>query len=234
MFSVSQLKWIAVISMVIDHIGVFFFPHLIFLRIIGRLAFPIFAWLIANGAYHTSNINKYIGRIFILAVLTQVPFAIANGISPLSFYFNAVFTLGFGLIAIYIIKHCQKNILLSIFSVLLITAFARIINSDYGAFGVLMIIAFYIFYEKKILTLISQAIIFLIPTVLYFYGNNSPDILQQLFFASSTEFVGFISVILIVFRDKKTSPGWKWFFYIFYPMQYIFISIVQMLFLSPK
>jgi hypothetical protein len=45
-----QIKWIAILTMVIDHLGLFFFPQVIWLRIVGRLSFPLFAWLIANGA----------------------------------------------------------------------------------------------------------------------------------------------------------------------------------------
>ena len=51
----NALKIIGAVSMFIDHVGVLFFPRVLFLRIIGRLAFPIFAYLIAEGCRHTNN-----------------------------------------------------------------------------------------------------------------------------------------------------------------------------------
>ena len=69
-----QIKLLAIITMVIDHVGLFFFPHLQIFHIIGRLAFPLFAWLIAKGAKYTENINHYLFRLFVFALLSQVQY----------------------------------------------------------------------------------------------------------------------------------------------------------------
>ena len=82
--TVFHLKIIAILTMTIDHVGFFFFPDIEVLRIIGRLSFPLFAWLIANGAYHTKNMHAYLVRLFIFALISQVPFSLAfRLISPL-------------------------------------------------------------------------------------------------------------------------------------------------------
>src|SRR6266702_2418964 len=97
------IKVIAVGLMVIDHVGVFFFPDISLLRIIGRGAFPLFAWLIANGVYHTSNINNYLNRLLFFAVISQVPYLLAN--RQIDFFFtqyNVLFTLFLGLLTIKI------------------------------------------------------------------------------------------------------------------------------------
>lgn len=227
--NISQIKIIAVLTMVIDHIGLFFFPDIELMRLIGRLAFPLFAWLIANGAYHTRDIKKYIGRLLLLAVISQVPFAVANGFidTPLV-YLNVVFTLVLGLAAIYVHK-TYNNPILSIAAAVLSLILAYALNTDYGAFGVLMILAFYVFYQKKLLTLISQTAIFLIPTSIYLYESANRVNLPDFFFASRTEIVGLLSIIFILLYDRKKAPGMKYFFYYFYPAQYVLIYLFQVL-----
>ncbi len=93
-----QLKMIAVITMLIDHIGAVIFPDIIVLRIIGRLAFPLFAFLITEGYRHTSNFNRYLGRLFIFAIISQYPFWLAFGFDA---GLNIFSTLFLGLIAIH-------------------------------------------------------------------------------------------------------------------------------------
>lgn len=69
-----MMQWIAMITMLIDHIGAVFFPHVVELRIIGRIAFPIYAFAVFIGYKHTRNVQKYIWRLFWIAVISQVPF----------------------------------------------------------------------------------------------------------------------------------------------------------------
>ncbi len=227
--TISQLKVLAIVTMVIDHIGLFFFPHIEFLRIIGRLAFPIFAWLIANGAYHTRDIKKYIGRLSLLAVVSQLPFALANGFIETPFvYLNVVFTLVFGLGAIYIIR-TYNNLTLSLVALGVSSALAHTLNTDYGAFGVFVIVAFYVFYQKKVLTILSQTLIFLIPTGIYLYESLHKANFPDFFFGSSTEIIGLISLIFILSYDNKKSLSARSLFYYFYPAQYVLICLFQIL-----
>ena len=65
------LKIIAIISMTLDHIGIIFFPNIIFFRIIGRMSFPLFAYCTASGCIFTKNIKKYILRLFVLGFISQ-------------------------------------------------------------------------------------------------------------------------------------------------------------------
>lgn len=69
-----MLKLIALITMVIDHVGYLFFPDQEWMRAVGRLTMPIFAYAIARGFYYTSNRNRYLLRVAILAVVSQLPF----------------------------------------------------------------------------------------------------------------------------------------------------------------
>lgn len=71
-----MLKALALLTMVIDHIGFLFFPDQDWMRAIGRLTMPIFGYAIARGFYYTSNSNKYIARMAVLAVVSQAPFTL--------------------------------------------------------------------------------------------------------------------------------------------------------------
>jgi len=103
--SAFQIKLLALITMVIDHVGVFLFPDIQLLRMIGRISFPLFAWLIANGAMHTKNINNYLKRLLMFAIISQIPFILAMRLVEPNFWeLNILFTLAIGLMAILLFQ----------------------------------------------------------------------------------------------------------------------------------
>lgn len=214
------IKIIAVVTMAIDHIGLFFFPNIFAFRVIGRLSFPLFAWLLSNGARHTRSMKMYLARLFILALVSQIPFSLANKFRDATYSdLNVAFTLFLGLAGIAIIKN-YKNKFLWLVSSALFALIAYFLKTDYGAFGVITIIGFYIFLENKILLVISQIIIFFVP---YFI------LLEQNSF--TIEPIGLISLIFIMFYNGKQGPKAKYLFYVFYPLQYVIIYILQSVFL---
>lgn len=68
----NQLKVIAMVTMTVDHVGFLLFPRLLLLRYIGRLAFPIYAYMVAEGCSHTKSLPKYLGSMAIMALLCQL------------------------------------------------------------------------------------------------------------------------------------------------------------------
>ncbi len=225
-----HIKMIAIITMIIDHIGLFFFPQYEILRIIGRLAFPLFAWLIANGAYYTHDIKKYLSRLFFLAVISQVPFTLANQQigSPL-LYLNVVFTLFLGLLSIYLINK-TKNKFLWTMIIISCAGIADFIHSDYGAAGVFSIVAFYFFFKRKTLIVISQTIIlFILPIIINLIEIRNKESFSSLYLNSRLEVFGLISLIFILLYKNKKEAKSKYLFYIFYPLQYIIIYLLKLL-----
>ena len=93
-----QLKWIAIFSMAVDHTGALLFPEAMWMRGIGRLAFPIFAFLLAEGYYHTHDVKRYLLRLWLFALISEIPYDLAfQGTLLESGSQNVFFTLGLSL-----------------------------------------------------------------------------------------------------------------------------------------
>ena len=130
------LKWIAIITMTIDHIGAVLFPGAFelfpqfeLLRIIGRLSFPIFSYLIVLGVETTRNLKRYFIRLFAFAIISQIPFYLALGYSPFQ-SLNIFFTLSFGVLSLTNPLFMIASFVLSLF-----------LNFDYSAYGIALIVA---------------------------------------------------------------------------------------------
>ncbi len=106
------LKLIAIITMFIDHVGALIYTDLRFLRMIGRISFPIFAYMLAMGFIHTSNRKKYGLRLFLFALISQpaymaFPLSYYNRINPIML--NVMFLLFLGLIYLQIFETMSNN-----------------------------------------------------------------------------------------------------------------------------
>jgi len=99
-FGRELLKIIAIVTMVIDHIGQILYPDLLFLQIIGRLSFPIFAYLIVLGVESTKKPRKYMVTLLVFALISQIPYYLAFGIQPFE-RLNILFSLLLSAVTIY-------------------------------------------------------------------------------------------------------------------------------------
>jgi hypothetical protein len=252
-----QIKLIAIICMVIDHIGLFFFPQILLFRIVGRLAFPLFAWLIANGAYYSKNTKQYLVRLLLFALVAQMPFIVINRLIDPSFWaLNVLFTLFLGLATIVLIQK-SKNIFVSLLIVIVSTLIASILNIEYGAMGVLAIIVFYLSFKNFKKIIILQICIFtffsIMPIVFLIAlakGINPivPAISLPLcppiginvclkmsivfphnFIAQSLiEPLGLFSLIFVAFYSNQEGKKMKYFFYWFYPIHLSILYFIKL------
>ncbi|MCR4672019.1 MAG: conjugal transfer protein TraX [Lachnospiraceae bacterium] len=211
------LKTIALVTMIVDHIGYIVFPHLIVLRIIGRIAFPIYAFLAAEGALHSRNIGKYLLRIFIFAAMSEPVFDLAFfGRLYYPDYQNVFFTLGLGIAAIWLTE--KPPAALSGIPVYLRGAAAGIIaclaawglDSDYGAYGVIVIFIFYMFRDRLYIALIGAELIFIAM--------------------GSIEWLAFLGLIPLLFYSGRRGYGGKplqYLFYAAYPLHLLLIHFIS-------
>ncbi len=196
-------KVVAAIAMLVDHTAVLpVFADTnayIIMRLIGRIAFPIFAYYIAAGFINTHNLKKYVIRLFICAVLSQIPYTL---------YFknylglNIIFTLLIALAVIYFIKlqwH-YTSVVIALLPVCIEILFH--ISFDYSIYGIITVVIFYLFMDKPH----KAGIIFTIATLLFSICMKNPI---QMF--------AVLSVALIFIKPPIYVKVPKYFFYYFYP-----------------
>lgn len=210
-FNGTMLKWIAIITMAIDHVGAILFPEVEAFRSIGRIAFPLFAFLLVEGYVHTSNVKKYMGRLFLFAVISEIPFDIA--MYSQAFYWqhqNIFWTLFLGLLILYLVDQLPNRFFGFLAGIGLIIL-AQLANTDYAAGGVILIFVLYYFRNKPWIKLICMAVIFGLG-----YG------VTQLF--------GLIAFIpMLLYNGERGKQGWKYFFYVFYPVHLLVIQLIWMM-----
>ena len=114
----NQLKLIALITMTIDHVGAHLLPQILWLRIIGRLAFPIYAYMIAEGCQHTRNILRYLGSVAGMAALCQVVLYLFNG----SLHMYILVTFSLSILIIMLLQLAQKSAFWGLLAVVAIGA----------------------------------------------------------------------------------------------------------------
>lgn len=150
-----DLKIIALVSMLLDHLGAMFFPEVGSLRIIGRVSFVLYAFMLTEGFIHTHNLKAYITKIAMWTFLSEIPFDFAS--YGKLFYWghqNIFFTLLISILGLYFFSqkiHIIFKILIAIFCCLL----AYIIKADYSWYGVMLVFIFYFFRHSSLLKYFS-------------------------------------------------------------------------------
>lgn len=145
----NYIKIIAMITMLIDHIGLILFPKLVIFRIIGRISFPLFAFQLGVGYENTKSFKKYLSRLLCFGIVIQILYIIFNYITKYKnnlFDLNIFFTLALGLLAIYFYDKNNYIKFLATIGVPFISKFFNL-EFDYGVYGVALTVVFYI--ERK-------------------------------------------------------------------------------------
>ncbi|WP_157949897.1 TraX family protein [Vallitalea okinawensis] len=215
------LKMIAIITMLIDHVGAILFPEILLFRFIGRIAFPIFAWLIANGYFHTKDVKKYMLRLGVFAFIAEPFFDYGIFGTWVDFsHQNVLFTLLIGLLAIYLFDQLRVDKpVWAYISLILMMVAGETILSDYGAYGIITMFLFYYFFEDKK----KMALALLLLNV----GRNLLIYTEYpISFINSLQFFCVLALPLILLYNKKAGPKAKYFFYIFYPLHLLIIRII--------
>lgn len=226
----TALKLVACVTMLIDHIGASCIEAAYataaeipaamaqldtVLRLIGRLAFPIFCFLLVEGFLHTHDVKKYIERLLVFGLVSEVPFDLAFFRTP--FYWghqNVYWTLALGVLAMAALKRFEdadgnvvwKGRLAALgFAVL-----AQLLNTDYGAIGVALIVALY-------LTRNNRKYQCIIGAVMMLFEWTAP--------------LAFLLVWYYNGQRGRCAPWQKWAFYGFYPVHLTILAAVTNLLL---
>lgn len=171
------------------------------LRYVGRLSFPIFAFFIAEGFSHTSSENRYIVRMGIFAVLSEVPFDLAcYGVYYYPDYQNVLFTYFIALLALKLMHRLKRKYFLQILVALPFAYLAYLCKTDYGAFGVGLVCLMWMLRNSPKARIITGALASAAESM-EFYGVSA---------------VSFI--LLHFYNGQRGHAPLKYFFYFMYPL----------------
>ncbi len=234
----NNLKIIATIAMVFDHVGLLFFPDVLFFRIIGRLAFPIFAFFIAEGCKYTRDRVRYLATIAGMAIVYQIVFYLFVG----SLYMSIFVTFTFSIILIYLLDGCKRAFLeksgelsrkigsITAFLIALVLVYLltkieyKDFEIDYGFWGCVTPLFASLFYAPKNAPALWTdkvdkpyfgMLAMLIPLIglSIFYYETFP---MQFFCI-------FALLFLSLYSGKRGKWKMKYFFYIFYPAHLVLL-----------
>lgn len=203
------MQWIAMLTMLIDHLGVVFFPDQIWLRIIGRIAFPLYAYLIVIGYQRTRNYRNYLIRLGLLAIISQPVYQWAFDTTQL----NVIVTLFVGLLLLKLLDITQNNKPLQLAIAAAVIMLSLFVSLDYGAYGIALMLIFR--YVKKEQLLLYHALLELL--FLLVWGI-------QFFSLIVTYFISFQSNSLAKV-ERLQVPRWLW--RSFYPLHLLILALLQ-------
>ncbi len=133
------IKLIALIFMFIDHAGKMCFPALTEMRLLGRIAFPLYCWCLAVGASYTRSFPKYLGRIALIGLISQPLYMVALNHSLTQW--NIFQTLFLALLGLWGLR--EKKLLSHIWAPIIALVLAQYLDADYGWRGVLLVLLLY-------------------------------------------------------------------------------------------
>ena len=231
--SAFAIKLIAIIAMVIDHVGYIFFPQTTVLRIIGRLTMPIMAFFAAEGFEKTRNRFRYLLRLFIFAAISELPYRLAFNIIPEKQYYpsNVIFTIFLGVLALTLGEFLTKKTkapIIRFLPYLLCMYLAWYFYTDWNWLGVLMVIALY--YARK--SKPKQALFLGGSYLLYILAEWYHRFLKGTLIyglSSPIHLFGLFSLIFIfLYNGKRGCPRpMGYLFYVFYPLHLIVLYLFK-------
>lgn len=216
----SSLKVIAMISMVIDHVALYLMEHgtLLYetMRCVGRIAFPVFAFLIAEGFIHTRSRYRYFFTLLGFAVISEIPWYLLNGADGTH---NVMFTLALGVASLMVLENLQqRSRVLGFLWILGMAGLAFWLGVDYEWRGILVIVFFYLFNGFEHYLPYSRGMQFFCTfTLMMHYGV-----------------IGAVMACMILYlynRKRGFVQGGiaKYGFYAFYPVHLIVLSNFMLL-----
>ena len=233
----NTLKFLAAIFMVIDHAGLMLFDYYEPMRIIGRLAYPIFAFMIAEGCKYTKHKVKYFGNIFILGVLFQVVYYVAEK----SLYMSIFVTFSLSILMIYALQYFKKQLfakkwflsllafLIFAFSIAITYLLNQKFSIDYGFWGSMMPVLVSLFHadpkdeNQKLLQKIDSVYLSVfmatIAIVLIAIASHYTRFSKQ-------EYAILTIPLLLMYSGKRGKRKMKYFFYYFYPIHLVVLYVI--------
>ncbi|MBA4365013.1 MAG: hypothetical protein C0398_03270 [Coprothermobacter sp.] len=161
----DALKLVAIISMTVDHVGAILLPNVGWLRIIGRVAFPLFAYQLAAGYVHTRNLLRYALRLAVWSLIAQPVYMMAFDVRPWTL--NIFATLLLGLLAIWGWDHRQWWAVALVLSLAAIQLWLPAVGPDYGLYGVLLCLASFVLFQHRDQLAIGHGLLHMLAGIMF-------------------------------------------------------------------
>lgn len=231
--SAFWLKILACLFMLVDHMGLLLFPQALWMRYVGRLAYPLFAYFIAEGCRYTRNKTRRFLSVFVLAVICELVYIILEG-----YYGNILLTFSISILLIYLLqgskaalkKHNALSVAVTaifVVSVVLVYFFCKYIGVDYGFFGVVtpVLVTLFDSPDKKKEEFVggkSRALSLVMLTV----GLSLLSFINPVF---DFQYYSLLAIIiLLLYNGKKGKHSFKYGFYVFYPLHLVLLWIIAL------
>ncbi|MBQ2694376.1 MAG: conjugal transfer protein TraX [Clostridia bacterium] len=230
----NMLRILAMAFMICDHLWAKVVPGNDWMTYVGRMTFPIFAFMISEGFVHTSNLKKYIFRLLGFALISEIPFNLfygGNWFYP--YHQNVLFTLLLGLLAITLIDKAKKDktaktITKTVLLLIPICLGAFIGFPDYGFWGFLTVVMFYLFRGFPFAWLLQLIAMILMNIVLFEGQQILVEISGKTYEIATQGFAVFALIPIWLYGGKKgkSSKIMQYGFYAFYPLHMLIIYLL--------
>jgi len=206
---IAGMQWIAVVTMLIDHIGIVWFPDSPLWRIVGRLAFPIYTYFIALGMTRTRSLPNYVRRLTVLALLSQAPFALLFD----TWTVNVIGTFAVSVGALVLMERMPRSNPLRYAWPVAAALLMEAVSFDYGAYGLLLLVLYR--YTQSHTTVLGHLALNGLYLILYATPLQLFSILPTLAFAYAPGLSAW---------SRAPVPRWLWRF--FYPVHLTVLLIL--------
>lgn len=219
----THLKLIAAFTMLLDHAGVLLFPDFVLLRVIGRLSYPLFAFMIAEGCRHTHHKLRYFLMVFVLGTACQLVYYFVSGDT----YLNILLTFSCSILLIYTLQEAhrvQTPVKQALWSALFAAEFLaayginQVLTIDYGFWGIMIpvLVAFALGKGKTG----SKLPVLMMLIGLLFLAADMGGIQHYSLFSIP---------LLLLYNGQRGTGNLKYFFYIFYPVHMVVLQAIAWL-----
>lgn len=234
-----SLHMMAMVFMLCDHLWATVVPGNDWLTCIGRVAYPIFAFMIVEGYFHTHNLKKYVMRLFLFAVLSEIPFNLVMGSRVFyPIHQNVLWTFLIGILCIYINERAKRKggmlrrIVAGILTVGLAFVLGIVSFVDYNHAGVLTVLVFYFFRGRKWWCFLGQALLLWYINVEMLSGYAyEVQLFGETYFIVRQGFALLALLPIWLYRGKQGThnKALQYFYYAFYPVHLLVLALVRMM-----
>ena len=224
------LRLIALVCMCVDHAGLALFPSAGAFRCVGRLAFPLYCFLLTQGFAHTRDIRAYARRLLLLACVSEVPFdLLIFGRVSSAMEQNVVFSLLLGLMALYAAKALAKRPLPCALAILALMLLAMVAQVSFGWLGIALCLAYgYAGDDKK-----RQALFTVLLTLLYSFTLLLSGVARAWVTVSLCAALSVLPILLYNGRPGPRGKALTFCFYAAYPLHLCALLVIRAMRIIP-